>query len=108
METYFNIYPQVPDSLGAEHGPFMMSLQLSGLYEEHQLLVSFGNAPVERPGTQAYSLDIYDIVPMGQPDSFQVLEGRLNEGHENIVTTFESAITGETRALFGEVTHGSS
>jgi hypothetical protein len=45
---------------------------------------------------------------MGQPDSFEVLEGRLNEGHENIVTAFESAITDETRALFGEVTHGGS
>jgi uncharacterized protein (TIGR04255 family) len=107
MEDYFTIYPQVPDTLGAQHGAFSMNLELAGLYADHQLLVTFGSTSPDQPDEMAYLLDLYDIVPMGSTDSFELLPQRLDEAHHNIVTTFECAITDTSRQLFREVPNAS-
>jgi uncharacterized protein (TIGR04255 family) len=108
MEEYFTIYPQVPDTLGDQHGSFLMNLELPGLYPNHQLLLTFGSTSPEQPEAMAYLLDLYDIVPMGSPDSFELIPQRLDEAHNNIVTTFEYAITDTTRQLFGEAQDASN
>jgi uncharacterized protein (TIGR04255 family) len=106
MEDYFTVYPQVPDTLGARHGPFLMNLELAAPREEHQLLFTLGSTPVEQPGSMAYLLDLYDILPLGPSDPFESIPKRLDEAHDNIVTTFEHTITDTTRALFGEAEDG--
>jgi uncharacterized protein (TIGR04255 family) len=108
MEDYFTVYPQVPDTLNSRHGPFLMNMELAAPHEEHQLLFTLGSTPSEQPGTMSYLLDLYNILPLGPSDSFETLPQRLDEAHDNIVTTFEYTITDTTRTLFGEAENGDS
>jgi uncharacterized protein (TIGR04255 family) len=105
MEQYFTLYPQVPDELGGEHGSFLMRLEIPAFYDDHRLFITFGSAPPD-PGQEdkaAYLLDIYDVVPMGEPDSLKTVGRRLDEAHGSIISTFENSITPTARKLFGEL-----
>jgi len=102
MEDYFNLYPEVPESLGAIHGKFMMRLEIPPKYKGHRLMVTFGTAPPESPETSAEMLDIYDIFALSQPFSIEETDKYIIEAHENIEVAFENSITNKARELFKE------
>ena len=104
MEDYFNLYPEVPESLGAIHGRFMMRLEISPKHEGHRLMVTFGTAPPESPRTSAEMLDIYDIFTFHQPFSMEDVDKYMIKAHENIEVVFEGSITKKARKLFKEET----
>jgi len=102
MEDYFNLYPEVPESLGAMHGKFMMRLEIIAKHKGHRLMVTFGTAPPESPETFAEMLDIYDIFVLPQPFPIENVDKYIIEAHENIEAAFENSITRKTRELFKE------
>lgn len=102
MEDYFNLYPEVPESLGAMHGRFMMRLEIPPKHKDHGLMVTFGTAPPESPGTSAEMLDIYDIFALPQPFPLKDVDKYIIEAHENIEAAFENSITSKARKLFEE------
>ena len=108
METYFRVYPFIPTELATMHGPFLMRLELPRLNRGHQLILTFGNAPVDKAGTLALLLDLYDIVALGEAKGDDI-EAPLNEAHGNLNHAFENTITDAARALFEEIKdeHGS-
>ena len=67
MEDYFGLYPEVPESLGAKHGRFMMRLEIPPKHKGHMLMVTFATAPPGSPGASAEMLDIYDIFALSRP-----------------------------------------
>lgn len=103
MEDYFRVYPAMPSELGASHGKFLIRLQFPGRVGGHEILLTLGEAPEERPDVQAFVLDLYTVFPLGGSSSFDVIEQRLRDAHENIEWVFEHTITDATRALFGGV-----
>jgi len=103
MEHYFNLYPQVPQELGAAHGDFLMRLQIPPRHAEHQLVATFATAPSSPEEGLGYLLDLYDIAPMDERYSFDELEHRMDEAHANIELAFESSITDALRELFVEI-----
>jgi uncharacterized protein (TIGR04255 family) len=103
MEEFFRVYPEMPPEIGLAHGDFLVRLQIPARIPAHNILLTFGKAPASAPGFQAFVLDLYDVIPLDGPGSFDLIEQRLNEAHENIEWVFEHAITDATRAIFGEV-----
>jgi uncharacterized protein (TIGR04255 family) len=104
MERYFQVYPHVPEGLGASHGAFMMRLEIPPLHPEHSLLVTFGSAPPGKEGDLGLVLDLYDRVVPRREDSFADLARCLDEAHANIERAFEGMITDASRKLFEEIT----
>jgi len=102
MEDYFTLYPEVPESLGAMHGKFMMRLEIPPKHKGHRLMVTFGTAPPESPETSVEMLDIYDIFVLPQPFPIEDVDKYIIEAHENIEAAFENSITRKTRELFEE------
>lgn len=102
MEDYFGLYPEVPESLGAMHGRFMMRLEISPKHKDHMLMVTFGTAPPESPATSAEMLDIYDIFALSRPFPIGDVDKYVVEAHENIEVAFEGSITSKARELFKE------
>ena len=102
LHDYFNLYPQVPDNLGAMHGKFMMRLEIPPKHKGHQLIVTFGAAPAESPETSAEMLDFYNIFIAPQLLSLSDVERNIGEAHENIESAFENSITQKARDLFEE------
>jgi uncharacterized protein (TIGR04255 family) len=100
MEDYFNLYPQVPESLGAMHGKFMMRLEIPPKHKDHRLMVTFGTAPPESPETSAEMLDMYNIFVLPVAFPIEDVDKYIIEAHENIETAFENSITNKTRELF--------
>lgn len=103
MEDFFRVYPEMPPEIGLAHGDFLVRLQIPARVPGHTILLTFGKAPTNDPAGHAFVLDLYDVIPLDGPDSFDLIEQRLNEAHENIEWVFEHAITDATRAIFGEV-----
>jgi uncharacterized protein (TIGR04255 family) len=97
MDRYFQLYPELPKALGTLHGPFMLRIELPTEVPGHQLVVTFGSAPRDREGTQAFVLDLYDVV--GSP-GFDAVPQRIDEAHAHIERAFEAILTDATRALF--------
>jgi uncharacterized protein (TIGR04255 family) len=100
MEDYFNLYPQVPESLGAMHGKFMMRLEIPPKHKGHRLMVTFGTSPPESPETSAEMLDIYNIFVLPVAFPIEDVDKYIIEAHENIEAAFENSITNKTRELF--------
>ena len=42
MEEFFTIFPTIPQSLGEEHGPFLVQLEVLQNNDRHSLLITFG------------------------------------------------------------------
>jgi uncharacterized protein (TIGR04255 family) len=103
MEDFFRVYPEMPPEIGLAHGDFLVRLQIPARVPGHTILLTFGKAPTNEPSSHAFVLDLYDVIPLDGPGSFDMIEQRLNEAHENIEWVFEHAITDATRAIFGEV-----
>jgi hypothetical protein len=99
MERFFGLYPQVPDALGATHGQFMLRIEIPGTSLGHRLLVTFGTAPADEEGTQAFVLDLYDTSDLVQ---FETIAEQIATAHANIERAFESIITDSARSLFRE------
>lgn len=106
MEEYFQLYPKIPPELGGTHGSFMMRVEIPAPYPEHQLFVTFGSAPSETKGSLGFLLDFYDVFAVNQTDGFEEVEKALDQGHENIVRSFENTIADASRSLFGENKNG--
>lgn len=102
MESYFQMYPQVPQSLGGAHGRFFLRLQIPAKHQEHALIVTFGSAPDDDSSSSSYLLDLYDIAPVGGQDPFARIDGELIEAHDNVEHAFENIITDKARTLFEE------
>ena len=100
MEEYFYLYPEVPDSLSAMHGKFMMRLEIPPKNEGHNLIITFGTSTADAPVTSAQLLDLYDIFVSPLLISDRVIDKYLEDAHENIVVAFENSITDKTRKLF--------
>ncbi len=94
----------MPDELGVAHGPFMLQLMLP-MRSGHQLTLTLGTNPTDQPGTLSFLLDLYDVVLLGGRDAFGDVQRLLDQGHENIIHTFENTITDMSRRLFGEIAH---
>ncbi len=103
MESYFRLYPEVPQTLGSAHGQFFLRLQIPARHGEHALIVTFGSTGADDPNSSAYLLDLYDICSAGEQLSVDLVNRRTNEAHENVEHAFENIITDKARALFGEV-----
>ncbi len=102
MEDYFRLYPEVPKSLGAVHGKFMMRLEIPPKNKGHLLVITFGTAPADSPEVSAEMFDLYNICTMSMPSSLTQVNKCIMESHENIETAFESSITDKARVLFEE------
>ncbi len=104
MEDYFCLYPEVPQSLGAMHGKFMMRLEIPPKHKGHLLVITFATTPIESPEVSAEMFDLYNICTMAHPSSPEQVDKCIMEAHENIEMAFENSITNKTRALFEEET----
>lgn len=102
MEDYFCLYPEVPDSLGAMHGKFMMRLEIPPKNKGHLLVVTFGTAPAESLEMSAQVFDLYDIFTLSPNASIDQVNKYIIDAHDNIEAAFEKSITDKTRALFEE------
>jgi uncharacterized protein (TIGR04255 family) len=102
MEDYFCLYPEVPQSLEAMHGRFMMRLEIPPKHKGHLLVITFGTAPVDSPETSTEMLDLYDIFALPQSLAISDVDKYIIEAHENIEVAFENSITDKTRELFEE------
>ena len=108
MEDYFYLYPEVPVRLGAMHGKFMMRLEIPPKNREgHQLVVTFGTAPVNPSPTSLWMFDLmfdlYDIFTLPPDMSLEQFDRYVLEAHDNIETAFEESITDKMKELFKEV-----
>lgn len=97
MERYFQLYPELPKTLGSVHGSFMLRIELPTESPGHELVATFGSAPRDREGTQAFVLDLYDVAR--SPD-FDAVPGQIEAAHAHIERAFEAILTDATRALF--------
>ena len=77
----------------------MLRIELPTGSAGHELVVTFGSAPRDREGTQAFVLDLYDVVRA--PD-FATVPERIDQAHTHIERAFEAILTDATRALFQE------
>jgi uncharacterized protein (TIGR04255 family) len=103
MEHYFRVYPEIPSELGRAHGPFMLQVLMRPVCTDHQLTLMLGMIPSEQPDAMTFMMDLYDVVQFGGPDAFGQVDRLMDEGHANIVHTFENTVTSALRELFGEI-----
>lgn len=99
MEDYFTLYPEIPATLGAAHGAFMLRVELPPK-QAHRLLVTFGTAPPEQPDSTAFLLDFYDVVERGGEVGLDAIRSDVRAAHENVIEAFEASITDRLRTLF--------
>lgn len=100
MEDYFALYPEIPRALGTSHGAFMLRVEFPERRAGHRLLVTFGSAPPEEPGTMAFLLDYYDVCEAGCAATREAVQPIVRAAHENVIEAFEASITDELRLLF--------
>jgi len=103
MEDYFTIYPNLPQRLGDIHGSFLVRVEVPQLAKDHTVIITFGTAlppPPLRDLTQAFMLDLYDILVTNAPVDEDAIKREVRCAHDNIVVAFEDSITNKLRALF--------
>ncbi len=100
MEDYFTLYPQIPATLGAAHGTFMLRVEIPTRRQGHRLLVTFGSAPPEKPNSTTFLLDFYDVVERGGEVDLEAIRSDVRMAHENVIEAFEATITDRLRTLF--------
>lgn len=100
MEDYFTVYPQLPKAMGEKHGAFMVRFEIPSAEGKHSVLATFASAPAERPGEQAFLLDIYDIYQPATPLVFEGVRQEVRKAHANVEVAFEGSITDRLRSLF--------
>ena len=100
MEDWFALYPEIPPTVGATHGAFMLRVEFPERRPGHKLLVTFGSAPPEELDTTAFLLDYYDVSEPGGAISKKDVQPFVRTAHDNIIEAFEASITDPLRALF--------
>ena len=100
MEDYFALYPEIPAAVGAGHGAFMLRVEFPERRPGHQLLVTLGSAPHDKPGTTAFVLDYYDVSEPGGATTTEAVRGLVRTAHENVIEAFEATISDRLRSLF--------
>ncbi len=100
LKDFFTVYPNLPQSLGDVHGPFMVRVEVPKL--DHKVLITFGTAPAPSPSevVQAFALDFYDIIQFESAIDDNIVKIQVEQAHENIVVAFEDSITDQLRSLF--------
>lgn len=100
LEDFFTVYPNLPQSLGDAHGPFMVRVEVPK--GDHTVLITFGTAPAPSPPevVQAFALDFYDIIQVESAVDDNIVKKQAEQAHENIVGAFEDSITDQLRNLF--------
>jgi uncharacterized protein (TIGR04255 family) len=101
MEDYFTIYPQLPQSLGNTHGPFLVRVEVPQAEQGHTVLITFGTPVPPQPmeGKQAFMLDLYDMASLDIPLDEIELKKEIQRAHNNVVMAFEDSITDQLRDL---------
>lgn len=100
LERYFRVIPVIPESLGKDHGTFLLRLELLVPEGGHSLLLSFGTAPRERPDSLTFLLDLYDTWNPDSPQPVDQVMAHIRLAHDHIQAAFEQNITDELRQLF--------
>ncbi|MCK6457195.1 MAG: TIGR04255 family protein [Phycisphaerae bacterium] len=100
MEDYFALYPEIPPAVGTSHGAFVLRVEFPERRPGHRLLVTFGSAPPEGPGTMAFLLDYYDVCEPGGATTAEAVRPIVRTAHENVIEAFEASITDQLRSLF--------
>jgi hypothetical protein len=90
----------LPESLGKDHGAFLLRLELLVPERDHSLLLSFATSPQEQPGNMTFLLDFYDAWKPGLPQPVDQVIAHVRLAHEHIQAAFERNITDELRLLF--------
>ncbi len=104
MEDYFMIYPQLPESLGKTHGPFLVRVEIPQTEQAHVVLITFGTSTPRQSmdKKQVFLLDLYDIfTPDTSSDGIE-LRREIQRAHDNVVMAFEDSITDQLRKLFNQ------
>ncbi len=100
MEDWFTIYPEVPEALGTEHGPFLLRLQLAGRRPETHVLLTFGSAPPDGADRVAHLLDVYVRIPVPSETEMKLVMPIVREAQEEAEKVFEATITQRLRDRF--------
>lgn len=100
LERYFRVIPVIPDTLGTDHGAFLLRLELLVPESNHSLLLSFATSPQEQPGSMAFLLDFYDTWKPGSSQPVDQVMTHVRLAHDHIQAAFERNITDELRLLF--------
>lgn len=101
MEDFFAIYPQLPQSLGNMHGPFLVRVEVPQAEQGHTVLITFGtpDLPQSFERKQTFMLDLYDRASLDEAVGETELKKELQLAHENVVLAFEDSITDQLRDL---------
>jgi uncharacterized protein (TIGR04255 family) len=102
LEEYFNVYPEIPPSMGGRHGPYMLRMEMPVKDKGHALFITFSMNPNKNPSEASFTLDLYDI--FAQPFDFSIkeIENQVQKAHDDqIEPFFENFITDKLRSLFG-------
>jgi uncharacterized protein (TIGR04255 family) len=100
MEKYFTVFPQLPKAMGDKHGAFMVRFETPSADRKHLVLITFASAPADKPGEQAFLLDIYDVYRPATPLPLEDVGKEVRKAHADVEAAFEGSITNELRNLF--------
>jgi len=100
LARYFRVIPHLPESLGKDHGAFLLRLELLVPEADHSLLLSFATSPQEQPGSMTFLLDLYDAWKPESPQPVDQVIAQVRQAHDHIQAAFERNITDELRLLF--------
>ena len=103
MESYFNVFPNLPESLGDVHGSFSIKVDIPQPDQGHSVLITLATTTVETPtpGSQAFILDLHDrTAPDFGPREIDLVRDTVRIAHNNVVKAFEDSITDHLRELF--------
>ncbi|MBI4314056.1 MAG: TIGR04255 family protein [Candidatus Omnitrophica bacterium] len=100
LEEYFTVYPNIPESVGGKHGPYMLRLEMPTAHEGHSLVITFAMGPRKDPEKLVFTLDLYDTFAQPFPFSTAEIERRVDESHAEIERVFGNFSTQKLKALF--------
>jgi uncharacterized protein (TIGR04255 family) len=100
LQNYFRVIPVLPESLGKDHGAFLLRLELLVPEKDHSLLLSFATSPQEQLGKMTFLLDFHETWKPGSPQPVDQVIAHVRLAHDHIQAAFERNITDELRLLF--------
>jgi uncharacterized protein (TIGR04255 family) len=103
LEDYFNFYPFIPTDVPQVHTNFISRVEIPYRNNRDRMLITLSSAAPEEPDTIPIILDL-DYIMFAQEGIFMdKFEEWLEEAHAAVEKTFESCITNNSKALFGEI-----
>lgn len=101
IKDYFRIYPQVPENLIQEHGPFVLRVAIPSKHPGHESLVTFGVAPSGGKEGISFMLDLYNgFIPPDNSKSVSI-ENEVDISQKELETLFLNCITPKLAKRFG-------